>query len=60
FPDGAGRARARDLWRAALASRGLPFVEIRGDWPERARTAIAAVERVLGDNTNNAAVTAAV
>ena len=48
FPDAAGRARARETWRDALVSRGLPFVEIRGDWPERERIAIAAVERVLG------------
>ncbi|MDP3071671.1 MAG: AAA family ATPase [Opitutaceae bacterium] len=47
FPDAAGRGRARELWRAALESRGLPLVEIRGDWPERTRAAIAAVERVL-------------
>ena len=47
FPDAASRARGRELWRAALVSRGLPFVEIRGDWPARARTAIAAVEQVL-------------
>ncbi|MBL9188149.1 MAG: AAA family ATPase [Opitutaceae bacterium] len=47
FPAAADRARARELWRAALVSRGLPFVEIRGDWDARTRTAIAAVERVL-------------
>jgi NadR type nicotinamide-nucleotide adenylyltransferase len=47
FPEAAGRARAREIWRAALTVRGLPFVEVRGDWPERARTAIAAVERAL-------------
>jgi hypothetical protein len=35
------------MWRDALVSRDLPFVEIRGDWPERERTAIAAVERIL-------------
>ncbi len=49
FPDAASRARGRELWRTALASRGLPFVEIRGDWPERARIAIAAVARILPD-----------
>ena len=47
FPDAAGRARARGLWREALEKRGLPFVEIHGDWPARARAAIAAVERIL-------------
>lgn len=47
FPDEAGRQRARALWREALVDRGLPFVEIRGAWAERERTAIAAVENVL-------------
>ena len=47
FPDPESRERARSLWREALVSRGLPFVEIRGDWPERERVAIAAVERRL-------------
>ena len=47
FPDDKARKRARGVWRDALVSRTLPLVEIRGDWPERERTAIAAVERVL-------------
>ena len=47
FPDAAGRERARQIWRGALVSRGLPFVDIVGDWAERERTAIAAVEKVL-------------
>jgi NadR type nicotinamide-nucleotide adenylyltransferase len=47
FPDEAARQRARHLWRHALVSRRLPFVEIRGDWPDRQRTAIAAVEEIL-------------
>ena len=46
FPDAAGRARGRELWREALESRALPFVEIRGDWVSRETTAIAAVERI--------------
>jgi hypothetical protein len=37
----------RDRWRAALVERGLPTVEIRGDWVDRERTAITAVERLL-------------
>ena len=49
FPDYAGRERTRQVWRDAVLSRGLPFVEIRGDWPERERIAIAAVQQVLGD-----------
>ncbi|MSU51053.1 MAG: N-acetylglucosamine-6-sulfatase [Opitutus sp.] len=47
FADAGSRAEAARIWRAALVSRGLPFDEIRGDWPERERTAIAAVEAVL-------------
>jgi len=46
FPDTPARERARGLWRGALESRGLPVAEIRGDWAERERRAIAAVERV--------------
>ena len=47
FPDEESRQRFRRLWRDALVSRGLPFVEIQGAWNERERTAIAAVESVL-------------
>jgi NadR type nicotinamide-nucleotide adenylyltransferase len=47
FPDEAGRERTMGLWRAALTERALPFVEIRGDWAERERAAIAAVEELL-------------
>lgn len=47
FPDPDSRARARRLWRDALVSRNLPFVEIRGAWAERERAAIAAVQQVL-------------
>jgi len=47
FPDAPARERARRLWREAVVSRGLPHVEITGDWAERERTAIAAVERLL-------------
>jgi len=48
FPDDAARARARNVWRDALVTRELPFVEIRGAWAERERRAIAAVEAILG------------
>jgi NadR type nicotinamide-nucleotide adenylyltransferase len=48
FPDAAARERARQTWRAALVTRGLPFVEIRGGWRERELAAIAAVEKTLG------------
>jgi len=47
FPDAIGRERTRRMWREALESRRLPFVEIHGDWPERERAAIAAVEAIL-------------
>lgn len=47
FPDEAERQRMSQVWTAALRARGLPFVEIRGDWPRREAAAIAAVERVL-------------
>lgn len=48
FPEAAARERARQIWRDALSTRGLPFVEIRGEWGRRERAAIAAVERILG------------
>ncbi|MES2696127.1 MAG: AAA family ATPase [Verrucomicrobiota bacterium] len=51
FPEEAERGKIAGLWREALAARGLPVVEIRGDWAQRERTAIAAVERVLGGKT---------
>ena len=47
FPEPAAREQARGRWRAALVSRGLPMVEIRGSWAEREATAVAAVEGVL-------------
>lgn len=47
FPDPADREKGRRIWRGALERRGLPFVEIRGDWPERERAAVAAVASVL-------------
>lgn len=47
FPDPAARETARQLWRVALEKRGLPFAEIRGEWTERERRVVAAVEQVL-------------
>jgi nicotinamide mononucleotide transporter len=47
FSDDASRARNMALWREALVTRGLPFVEIRGDWAEREAVAVAAVSRLL-------------
>lgn len=48
FPDPAGREMCRRLWRDTLEARGLPHVLIHGDWAERERTAISAVEKMLG------------
>ena len=47
FPDPADREKGMRIWRGALERRHLPHVLIRGDWPERKRAAVAAVERVL-------------
>jgi len=47
FPDPADREKAMRVWRGALERRNLPFVWIRGDWAERERAAIAAIEAVL-------------
>jgi NadR type nicotinamide-nucleotide adenylyltransferase len=47
FPEAADRLRVSRMWPAALEARGLPYIAIRGDWPARAATAIAAVEQVL-------------
>lgn len=44
FPDAAGRAMCRQLWRDTLVSRGLPFVEICGDAARREAIAVAAIE----------------
>ncbi|MEI6861121.1 MAG: AAA family ATPase [Verrucomicrobiota bacterium] len=47
FPDAIGRAMCRKLWRNTLETRGLPFAEITGGWPERTARAIAAVGQAL-------------
>lgn len=47
FPDAEGRARGRTLWREALEKRGLPFVDVRGTWAERERSAVVAVQKLL-------------
>lgn len=47
FPDLTSRETARATWRAALASRKLPFVEIRGDWAAREHSAIVATKKIL-------------
>ena len=47
FPDPEDREKAMRVWRGALERRGLPYVLIQGDWAERERRAIAAVEQAL-------------
>lgn len=48
FPDEAGRAMCRQRWRETIVSRGLPCVEIRGDWAQRLATAASAVHALFG------------
>jgi NadR type nicotinamide-nucleotide adenylyltransferase len=47
FPDPDVREKLARVWRGALERRGLPFVEIRGDWATREKAAVAAVENLL-------------
>ncbi|MBI2511613.1 MAG: ATP-binding protein [Opitutae bacterium] len=47
FPDPEDREKCRRIWHGALERRQLPYVWIRGDWAERERAAIAAMESVL-------------
>ena len=51
FPDEAGRALGRKIWREALAKRGRPCVEIRGDGSVREAAAIAAAVACLDGRT---------
>jgi nicotinamide riboside kinase len=48
FPDAEGREKCRRIWHGALERRGLPYVWIRGDWAERERAAVAAINALLG------------
>ncbi|MBI3886341.1 MAG: ATP-binding protein [Opitutae bacterium] len=50
FPDPADREKCMRVWRGALERRRLPCVEIRGNWAERERAAIAAVDEILGQH----------
>jgi len=47
FPDPADREKGMRIWRGALDRRRLPYALISGDWAERERRAIAAVELAL-------------
>ena len=42
------REEFRDRCRAALEAHGRPYVWIRGDWETRFRTAVAAIDPLLG------------
>lgn len=46
FADPDDREKCRRIWRGALERRRLPFVEITGDWGERERGAIKAIDQV--------------
>ena len=50
FPDEENRRRCRRLWRAALASRDLPYVDIRGTPEQRLATAVSAIQAQLRHN----------
>jgi NadR type nicotinamide-nucleotide adenylyltransferase len=52
FPDEAGRALARKIWREALTQRDLPCVEICGDGSVREAAAIAAAVACLDERTS--------
>ena len=47
FPDPADREKGLRIWRGALERRQLPFELISGNWVERERRAIAAVQGLL-------------
>jgi NadR type nicotinamide-nucleotide adenylyltransferase len=51
FADEGARAASALRWREMLVRRGLPFVEITGDWNQREARAIAAIKELLGDKT---------
>jgi len=47
FPDPDDREKCRRVWRGALERRKLPFVGIRGNWEEREKAAIKAIDGLL-------------
>lgn len=48
FPEPEDREKCRRIWHGALERRHLPYVWIRGEWVERERAAVAAINEVLG------------
>jgi len=47
FPASADREHCRQLWRAALVERNLPFVDIRGHQSQRLATAITTITSLI-------------
>jgi NadR type nicotinamide-nucleotide adenylyltransferase len=47
FPNPVDREKAMRVWRGALERRELPFTLISGDWAERERLAVEAINRRL-------------
>jgi NadR type nicotinamide-nucleotide adenylyltransferase len=47
FPNPEDREKCMRVWRGALERRGLPFVEIHGNWPEREAAAVNSIEDLL-------------
>jgi NadR type nicotinamide-nucleotide adenylyltransferase len=47
FPNPDDREKAMRIWRGALDRRGLPYRLIQGNWAERERAAIRAIESIL-------------
>ncbi|WP_423824076.1 AAA family ATPase [Salinisphaera sp. SPP-AMP-43] len=48
FPGAEERENCRNLWREALSTRGLPFIEIRGSLETRIETAVRVIQRATG------------
>lgn len=51
FPDPEGRAMCMHLFRDMLTRRGLPFVEIRGDYEQRLAEALKALKTLQPENS---------
>lgn len=49
FPDPKDREKAMRVWRGALERRNLPFTLISGDWAERERLAVDAINRLWAE-----------
>jgi len=49
FPNPDDREKVMRIWRGALDRRHLPYELIHGDWAQRERAAIAAIEKLRGN-----------